>query len=163
MFGLGPYVGYSFIALIFALTYWLASPWADNPRDRWLAALGLVVGVGVVHHRTAFILPPAVALWVFARRRDGSRAGMVPHFDAAAGHPEPMAALIPLLSYLYLPWAAAYRQGKPGFMPTPRFRPAGLAGINREWWGLVKIPTTTTTTWWKNLSQLFRSRPTRLP
>lgn len=150
---------YSFNAFVFALTFWLALTWADNPRDRWLAALGLVVGVGLVHHRTAFILLPTVALWVLlktAAETDRGRGWFL--ILALRLVILTITALIPMLSYLYLPWAATYRQGQTWlYANTSDWNTFWFVVLTREWWGLVKIPTTTAA-WWKNLSQLFQQQ-----
>lgn len=154
---------YSFNAFIFALTYWLALTWADHPRDRWLAALGLVVGVGLVHHRTAFILAPTIALWVLLKTAAETDRGrgwlLILVFRLVILI---VAVLIPLLSYLYLPWAAAYRQGQTWlYADTSDWNTFWFVVLTREWWGLVKIPTTAAA-WWKNLSELLRQQADQL-
>jgi hypothetical protein len=109
---------YSLNVLIFVLTYWLALVWDDDRRDRWLMAMGLVLGAGLAHHRTAFILPPTMALWVSLKQPTSERA--TPEQTQGRSWPKIVArrwlilsgtALVPLLSYLYLPWAAQNRVG----------------------------------------------------
>jgi hypothetical protein len=135
---------YSFNALIFALTYWLALTWSDQPRDRWLAALGLVVGAGVVHHRTALILPPTILLWVLLKTASETERGrgwliiLLLRLIILV-----LTALIPLLTYLYLPWAAQYRQGQTWlYADTSDWNIFWFVVLAREWWGLVQMPGT---------------------
>jgi 4-amino-4-deoxy-L-arabinose transferase-like glycosyltransferase len=66
---------YSLNTFIFAFTFWLALTWADDPRDDLLVALGLAVGAGMVHHRTALILPPTIALWVLLKTLSETERG----------------------------------------------------------------------------------------
>ncbi|MEM7348286.1 MAG: DUF2723 domain-containing protein, partial [Chloroflexota bacterium] len=113
---------YSFNALIFAMAYWFAIVWDRDPRRRWLVVLGLLIGAGIAHHRSAIILLPTLLLWVSAKRR--KHFGAPPHLK---GKPLwriilhhwvilGLAALAPLLTYLYLPPAAA-RAGRPVMSP----------------------------------------------
>ncbi len=136
---------YSLNVLIFAVTYWLALVWDDDPRDRWLVVLGLVLGAGLAHHRTAVILPPTVALWTLVRRsknmvrpiRRGPRWKLVLRRWLILGS----TALIPLLSYLYLPWAARSRVGQTWlYADTSDWNTFWFVVVAREWWGLVQIP-----------------------
>jgi hypothetical protein len=153
---------YSFNALIFALTYWLALVWDTDRRNRWLVALGLVLGAGVAHHRTAFILPPTIALWTMLRRpqemrpnapeqQQGPRWQIVGRrWLILAG-----AAIIPLLSYLYLLWAAQNRVGQTWlYADTSDWNTFWFVVLTREWWGLVDIPGTLTE-WAEALGNLF--------
>ncbi|MDX1522155.1 MAG: DUF2723 domain-containing protein, partial [Anaerolineae bacterium] len=137
---------YSLNALIFALTYWLALMWDDDPRNRWLVALGLAVGAGMAHHRTAFILPLTIALWALVKR---------PKYLVRSHHTLPRwrlvlqrwlilggTALIPLASYLYLPWAASNRAGQTWiYADTADWNTFWFVVLTREWWGLVQPPT----------------------
>lgn len=154
---------YSLNAFIFAFTYWLALTWADTPRDRWLAALGLAIGAGLAHHRTAFILAPTVALWVLLKTAAETDRGRGWLFILGFRLVILMvAALIPLLSYLYLPWAALYRQGQTWlYADTSDWNTFWFVVLTREWWGLVKIPTTAAA-WWKALSELFQQQAAQI-
>lgn len=155
---------YSLNALIFALAYWLALVWDHDRRDRWLVLLGLVLGAGVVHHRTALILPPTIALWVMLKRerRPGNqeithqkkRWQLVLHrWAILAG-----VGLLPLLSYLYLPWAANNRAGQTWiYADASDWNTFWFMVLTREWWGLVEIPTTFSG-WLEALSLLFRQQ-----
>ncbi|MBN1992285.1 MAG: DUF2723 domain-containing protein [Anaerolineae bacterium] len=135
---------YSLNALIFALTYWLAILWYHHPRRRRLVALGLILGAGLAHHRTAFILPPTIALWValkyFSPAPTGAQTqpykSIIRSWLILAG-----AALIPLLTYLYLPWAARYRVGLTWlYADVSDWNTFWFVVLAREWWGLVTPP-----------------------
>jgi hypothetical protein len=138
---------YSMNVLIFALTFWLALAWDTDRRDMWLVLLGLTVGAGLVHHRTAFILPPTIALWV-SIRREKVKERHTPELERPrwqrilrrwvilAG-----CALIPLLSYLYLPWAAQNRVGQTWlYGDVSEWNTFWFVVFAREWWGLVQVP-----------------------
>lgn len=140
---------YSMNALIFAFTYWLALVWDDERRDRWLVLLGLVLGAGVVHHRTAFILPPTIALWVTIRRQKpketqpGDVTSPLPRWKIVARRWAILVgcSLIPLLSYLYLPWAAQNRVGQTWlYANTADWNTFWFVVLTREWWGLLQMP-----------------------
>jgi hypothetical protein len=148
---------YSLNALIFAVTYWLALVWDTDRRDRWLVLLGLVLGAGVVHHRTALILPPTVALWVTLRRErppdepQPSRFKIIAHrWLILVG-----CALLPLLTYLYLPWASQNRVGQTWlYANAAAWNTFWFMVFTREWWGLVKMPATLQG-WSEGLFSLF--------
>jgi hypothetical protein len=133
---------YSFNAFIFAFTYWLALTWDDTPRDWWLAALGLSVGAGLAHHRTALILLPTIALWVLlktAAETDRGRGWLM--VLGLRWFIFFITALIPLLTYLYLPWAAHYRAGQTWlYTNVLDWNTFWFMVTAREWWGLVKWP-----------------------
>ncbi len=156
---------YSFNALIFAMTYWLALVWDTNRRDRWLVAMGLVLGAGLAHHRTALILPPTIALWTLLRRPKEMRPNSLEQGQAArwkivgrrwlilAG-----AALLPLLAYLYLPWAAQHRVGQTWlYADTADWNTFWFVVLSREWWGLVDMPQSPRA-WIEALGALFRQQ-----
>jgi len=151
---------YSLNALIFALTYWLAIIWDDDRRHRWLVLLGLVLGAGLVHHRTALILPPTIALWVSLwrkNREDMQAANQHPRWKIIGLRWAILAgtSLIPLLSYIYLPLAAMYRQGQSWlYADTSDWNTFWFMVLSREWWGLVQPPATMLG-WLQALSQLF--------
>jgi hypothetical protein len=156
---------YSLNALIFALTYWLALTWADDPRDRWLIALGLTLGAGLAHHRTAFILPPTIALWVWLkylknRCVHATEQGQSKHWQVVVRAWLILGgtALVPLLSYLYLPWAAQNRVGQTWlYADTSDWNTFWFVVLAREWWGLVDIPHTAGA-WASALEALFRQQ-----
>jgi hypothetical protein len=154
---------YSLNAFIFVFTYWLALTWEDDPRDHWLFALGLAVGAGLVHHRTAFILLPTVALWVLAKtisETDRGRGWIIILLLRWAILI--IGALIPLLSYLYLPWAAHYRVGQTWlYANTADWNTFWFVVLTREWWGLVKIPATPAA-WGQTFSDLFRQQAAQI-
>jgi hypothetical protein len=151
---------YSMNALIFALTYWLALVWDSDRRERWLVLLGFVLGAGVVHHRTAVILPLTIALWVTVRREKKK--------EVVEDDPRPRwkiigrrwlilvgCSLAPLLSYLYLPWAAEFRQGQTWlYANTADWNTFWFVVLSREWWGLVQMPASFQA-WVDELSTLF--------
>lgn len=153
---------YSFNAMIFTLVYWLALIWDDDPRDRWLVALGLALGAGLAHHRTAFILPPTIALWALIKRprhiarpaipkNRGPRWKLVLRRWLILGS----TALLPLLSYLYLPWAAHNRAGQTWlYADTSDWNTFWFVVTTREWWGLVQFPAALSA-WIEALQILF--------
>lgn len=149
---------YSLNALIFALTYWLAITWDRDPRAHWLIALGLTLGAGLAHHRTAFILPPTIALWVALKRPKQTnipRRGknVLCCWLILAG-----TALIPLLTYLYLPWAAQNRIGQTWiYADTSDWNTFWFVVLAREWWGLVNPPQTFNG-WEEALKELWRQQ-----
>ena len=157
---------YSLNALIFALTYWLAVVWDTDRRNRWLVLLGLVLGAGVAHHRTALILPPTIALWTMLRRPQELRTNGAPgprwqlvarRWLILAG-----AALIPLLSYLYLPWAAQHRVGQSWlYANAADWNTFWFMVLTREWWGLVDLPGGVAA-WGQALVDLFRQQAQQL-
>lgn len=156
---------YSLNALIFALTYWLALIWDGDRRDRWLVLLGLAVGAGVVHHRTAFILPLTVALWVTLRREKWT--GPMPNqprwqrigrrWVILAG-----GLLLSLLLYLYLPLAAHYRAEQSWiYADAADWNTFWFMVLTREWWGLVQWPRTPLD-WWQGIAGLFRQQSNQI-
>ena len=157
---------YSFNALIFALTYWLAVVWDTDRRDRWLVLLGLVLGAGIAHHRTALILPPTIALWTMLRcpkelRTNGSPG---PRWQLVARRWLILAgaALIPLLSYLYLPWAAQNRAGQTWlYADASDWNTFWFMVLAREWWGLVDLPRGVAD-WAQALADLFEQQAQQL-
>lgn len=154
---------YSFNALIFALTYWLALVWDSDRRDRWLVLLGLVLGAGVVHHRTAFILPLTVVLWLALKRekrpsaQPANGAAPLPRWRVILRRWAILAGcgLLPLLAYLYLPWAALTRKGQTWlYADTSDWNTFWFVVVTREWWGLVQTPDTLLA-WWEAVAALF--------
>lgn len=154
---------YSLNALLFALTYWLAITWHRDRRDRWLAALGLTLGAGLVHHRTALILLPTVAWWVLLptakeqlRQKGYWRIVLRRWLILAA------AGFIPMLSYLYLPWAAENRVGQTWlYADTSDWNTFWFVVLSREWWGLVDIPASVVE-WLNALWFLFRQQAAQI-
>ncbi len=150
---------YSLNALIFALTYWLALTWSAHQRDRYLVALGLTIGAGVVHHRTAFILPPTIAWWVLWHTWKNSRPvfGILGRLFILIS-----LACLPLLSYLYLPWVVQHRSGQTWlYAKTMDWNTFWFIVVTREWWGLVHIPTTPLA-WLESLNGLFRQQANQI-
>lgn len=150
---------YSLNVFIFVFTYWLALIWEDDPQDQRLFALGLAIGAGLVHHRTAFILPPTIALWVLVKTLSETDRGrgwiIILLFRWVI---LVIAALIPLLTYLYLPWAARYRLGQTWlYADTSEWNTFWFVVFTREWWGLVEMPATLAA-WGRALSALFRQQ-----
>jgi hypothetical protein len=150
---------YSLNTFIFAFTFWLALTWADDPRDDLLVALGLAVGAGMVHHRTALILPPTIALWVLLKTLSETERGRGWIIILSLRWVVLLIAiLIPLLSYLYLPWAARYRVGQTWlYADTSDWNTFWFVVLTREWWGLVQIPDTVMA-WGQALYELFRQQ-----
>ncbi len=132
---------YSLNALIFALTYWLALHWANDQRDRSLIALGLTIGAGIVHHRTAFILPPTVAWWILLNSWQNKKIT----FWRALRSLIILTCLacLPLISYAYLPWVVQHRVGQTWLYATSMdWNTFWFILVSREWWGLVHVPAT---------------------
>jgi hypothetical protein len=155
---------YSLNVLIFALTFWLALVWDGDRRGVWLALLGLTLGAGLVHHRTAFILPPTIALWVSFRRERVKEIGH-PEFETPRWRRIlrrwvilAVCALVPLLSYLYLPWAAQNRVGQTWlYADVADWNTFWFVVLSREWWGLVQLPQSLQS-WLTELVILFRQQ-----
>lgn len=156
---------YSLNALIFALAYWLALLWNDDRRDRWLALLGLALGAGLVHHRTALILPPTIALWVTIKRdRALPAAQNGPRWKIIARRWVILAgcSLVPLLTYLYLPWAAQNRVGQSWiYADASDWNTFWFIVVSREWWGLVQTPNSLAG-WVEQLAGLFQQQADQL-
>lgn len=110
-FGLGPAWSsvatvaevYALHNLFAALILWLCLRATAAPpvsRNRWLIGLALATGLGLAHHRTTVLLIPAAAvylLWSLPVLRRPSRLWLWLL----------LAAVLPLLLYLYLPLRAA--------------------------------------------------------
>ncbi len=154
---------YSLNAFIFAFTYWLALYWADAPTERRLMALGLTAGAGLGHHRTALILLPTVALWVLLKtlaETDRGRGWVL--ILGLRWVILAVAAALPLLSYFYLPWAAAFRVGQTWlYADTSDWNTFWFVVLTREWWGLVKIPVTPTD-WGQALETLLHQQANQI-
>jgi hypothetical protein len=149
---------YSLNALVFALAYWLAVTWHKDPQDRWLILLGLVMGAGLAHHRTAFILPPTIALWVTLKRPHDVTNRLYFRRILRSWLILGGLALVPLLSYLYLPWAAQNRVGQTWlYADTSDWNTFWFVVLTREWWGLVKMPTSLSQ-WFDALQTLLRQQ-----
>ncbi len=92
---------YAFNALMVALVLGLALAWGRNRSPAALNALALAYGLSLAHHRSMLTFAPALLgyIWWYERSalwRDRQRL-----LRLAA------LCLLPLLLYLYLPWAAA--------------------------------------------------------
>lgn len=150
---------YSLNAFIFAFTYWLALYWADAPTERRLVALGLAVGASLAHHRTALILLPTMALWVLLKtlaETDRGRGWVL--ILGLRWVVLAITATVPLLSYLYLPWASAFRVGQTWlYADTADWNTFWFVVLTREWWGLVQIPVTLAD-WGQALETLLRQQ-----
>ncbi|MCS6845933.1 MAG: DUF2723 domain-containing protein [Caldilineales bacterium] len=93
---------YALHAALLALILGLALQWRSAPaasRGRWLAALGLALGLGLAHHRTTVLLLPVVAAFVWVDSGRGRRLRDLARLVAFAA--------LPLLLYAFVPWAAA--------------------------------------------------------
>jgi len=107
---------YALHACLAAAALWALVRWQAGGADRWAAAAGLFLGLGLGNHLTTVWLLPAagIVLWA-ARERRRWRASAALAAALAAG----------LLVYLYLPLAAA------GDPPVNWGNPRTLAGL---WW-----------------------------
>lgn len=93
---------YTLHAALLALILGLALQWRsaeDGSRGRWLAALGVTLGLGLAHHRTTALLLPVLAAFVWANSARGRRLRSLARLVAFAA--------LPLLLYAFVPWAAA--------------------------------------------------------
>lgn len=93
---------YTLHAALLALILGLALQWrsaAAERRARWLAALGLALGLGLAHHRTTVLLLPVLAAFVWVV---GGRSRRLRSLATLAAF-----AALPLLLYAFVPWAAA--------------------------------------------------------
>ncbi|MDM8529413.1 DUF2723 domain-containing protein [Anaerolineales bacterium HSG24] len=156
---------YSLNALMFALTYWLALTWVMYRRNSLLVLLGLVLGAGIVHHRTALILPPTITLGVLLHSW---------HVCPRDSHPSRLprigirlliltgATFIPLLTYLYLPWAAQNRVGQTWlYADASDWNTFWFMVMTREWWGLVQSPATSAE-WLAAFKSLFQQQANQI-
>ncbi len=172
---------YSMNALIFALTYWLALTWLERPRRRYLIMLGFVLGAGVVHHRTALILPPTVGLGVIwytwratpcasccvGLKRNNEIAlpysawqrlrRALSHFSLLT-----LTACLPIVTYLYLPWAALNNSGQTWLYGNAAdWNTFWFIVTTREWWELVQPPATSAA-WWLAMQQLLQQQANQI-
>jgi hypothetical protein len=119
----------------------------------------------MVHHRTTVILPLAVALWVSVRREKIRDVLIQNHKEIArwkiVGRRWVIlfaCALLPLLSYLYLPWAALNRTGQTWiYANTADWNTFWFVVLSREWWGLVQLPASFQE-WINELVRLFQQQ-----
>lgn len=107
---------YALHACLAAAALWALVRWQAGGHDRWAAAAGLFLGLGLGNHLTTVWLLPAagIVLWTASQRRR-LRASATLAAGLAAG----------LLVYLYLPLAAA------GDPPVNWGNPRTLSGL---WW-----------------------------
>lgn len=100
---------YTLNALFLALVLWAALRWRARPDAPRLGLLALIYGLSLTNHRSMLLAAPALAayLWLGGWRPRSLRAVLSPA----------MAAIAPLLLYLYIPWAGA-RGFPPGTWPV---------------------------------------------
>ena len=99
---------YALNALAVAVVFWLLWRWRDAVEagrrgHAWLAAAGLVLGLGLGAHLSLVLLLPAAGIWIWEGRRQAGRPLREDLLTAAA------AAALGLAVYAYLPLAAATR------------------------------------------------------
>ena len=63
-------------------------------------------------------------------------------------------ALLPLLSYFYLPWTAQNRVGQTWFFADTDWHTFWFVTLAQEWWELITIPSTPRT-WFEAWQALF--------
>ncbi len=152
---------YSFNALIFVLTYWLLLVWLERQHWGYLVILGLVLGAGVVHHRTALILPPMAALGVVITSWSGGPRPWLSRLSYRL----PLlvgCATLPLLTYLYLFWASHTRVGQTWLYAREiDWQTFWFILTSREWWGLVQPPQTSLA-WLNSLRELFHQQAAQI-
>jgi hypothetical protein len=148
---------YALHALFAALVLWCAAEWEAAPRDRWLWAAGLCLGLGLGNHLTLGAVALAAGVW------------LLPHWRRWL-HPRTLApaaglGLVGLSVYAYLPlaargdppvnwgdpqtwrgfwWVVSGAQYRPfvfgleaTYIPGRLYEWAGLLGAQFGWWGLV--------------------------
>jgi len=88
--------------LYIALRLWDASKSENVTTLKWLAALSLVCGLSLTHHRTMLLFLPWLGLfgWAVIRRENWARGRAL--WLILAG------LLLPQLLYLYIPWRAPH-------------------------------------------------------
>lgn len=149
---------YSFNALIFGLIYWLMLVWRTQRRTTYLIIIGLILGAGVVHHRTALILPVTVTLGMGVcawGKKSWLRTGK--NWLMLVG-----CSAMMLPTYLYLPWAATHRAGQTWlYADASDWNTFWFMVMSREWWGLVQPPTTLAM-WQAALWQLIQQQADQL-
>ncbi len=111
---------YALHACLAAAALWALVRWQAGGRDRWAAAAGLFLGLGLGNHLTTAWLLPAAAIVFWAGPPAGRAVGRARSFAAlgaglAAG----------LAVYLYLPLAAA---------GDPPVNWAGRGSVGELWW-----------------------------
>ncbi|HEY63886.1 MAG TPA: DUF2723 domain-containing protein [Caldilineae bacterium] len=85
---------YALHGLIQVLLVWVTLRWAHGVGSLW--PVGLLLGLGLAHHRMILLLVPAVMWWSLARRP-------LLQMIRVAWRPTLRVAIAPLLLYLYLP------------------------------------------------------------
>ena len=98
--------------LLVTLIIWLLMRWGEERADRCLPWVGLLFGIGLAHHRTIVLLMPAVALFVLlVNWKVIRKVRLLTLFI--------LAALSPLLTYLYLPIRASLDPSLTAHAPNP--------------------------------------------
>ncbi len=150
---------YTLHALFTALILWCVVEWEAAPRDAWLWAAGLFLGLGLGNHVTLAIVAVTGGVWLLPHWRRWLRVrSLAP--AAALG-------LLGLTVYIYLPlaarsdppvnwgdpetwrwfwWLVSGAQYRPfvfgleaTYIPDRLYEWAGLLGAQFGWWGLVLV------------------------
>ena len=115
---------YSFTCLFLAALLWLAARWHETPADnRQLARLTFLYGLSLTNHLTLALFLPGFVVFVLARRPAILRDGRL--FLCLVG-----LFALPLLLYLYLPFAA--RSHPPVAWGNPQTWPDFKAHVTGE-------------------------------
>ena len=99
---------YAFNALMVALVLYFAVRWAETASPSALNGLALAFGLSLAHHRSNVLFAPALLALAWWRARPGlSRVRALSREDGRRLLHLAALLLLPLLLYLYLPWAEA--------------------------------------------------------
>lgn len=117
---------------------WLALGWKQSRSELpYLIAIGTVFGATIAHHRTGIMAMFVVLLWMIWVRKNDAWKTWFWRLEIMLVASVPM-----LLLYGYLPLAARIGAGKTRIYADAT-QPAIFCFmvLSREWWGLVKVPT----------------------
>jgi hypothetical protein len=98
---------YALNAFFVTLLLFILLNWAKSYQKRWWYALCLAYGFSLTHHRTVWLLIPAIAVfaWLTWRERPASRSLQA---RLKLGGVSLLLLLLPLLLYLYVPLRAPH-------------------------------------------------------
>ncbi|MFQ6015514.1 MAG: protein O-mannosyl-transferase family [Anaerolineae bacterium] len=122
-------------ALIFILAIWFTLRWQRTGDKHLIPLLGLTLGAGLAHHRTAIFLLPAVMVTISLAREKGSTT-LLRLVKLV------LWMCLPLLTYLYLPLTAAGRQDQTWlYTDTSQWAWFQWVVTARDWMGVFVLPS----------------------